>query len=306
MMNTIKNHLPYAIRHKLNQRGFSPILIIGLLAAGIIGGTILVQNGVSFIPKAAEQEDLNPSAGKTQDCSKITEAAAKVDCQKTNDEICAKDTVTYCDNRNGNKAIRKSGGYYDPSNANTDPLSGCVFDYREVPGKDSECTKTESRSGDVVYTTKEEAKTLDSDRAKQASQAPGAPGTAAPAGSTAVCKDTNTEKTFKDEKVSGNLVRFYAILAGMPEYCVPVDLGVEPKQTAKSVDGQEGRLMLCSDKEGDLSWRVIVGDKLVKANKEPAPQKETLESGFKTNIENAKKAAGITSSGSSCPGGVCP
>jgi hypothetical protein len=277
----------------MNQKGFSAILIIGLLAAGIIGGTILVENGVSFIPKAAEQEDLHPSAGKTQDCSKLTEATAKVDCQKTNDSICVADTVTYCDNRSGKpQAIRKSGGYYDPSNPNQDPASGCVFDYRDVPNKDSECGKTESKSGDVVYTTKDEAQKLDTDRkATEASrQAAGTPGTAA---SSAVCKDTNTEKSFKDEKVSGNLVRFYAILAGAPEYCVPVDLGVEPKQTAKSTDGQEGRLMLCSGKDSGLSWRVIVGDKLVKANKEPAPQKETLETGFKANIENAKKAAGI-------------
>lgn len=290
-MKTNKNYILYPLRCTLNQKGFSPILLVVLLAAGIIAGTLLVQNGVNFIPRADEQEGLNPSAGKTKNCGNEEN---KDQCQKENDVICAKDTVTYCDNRTGSpRAIRKSGGYYDPTHANTDPDSGCVFDYREVSGKSSECGKSESKSGDVVYTTKEEAQKLDSDRKSTAAQRERASGTGQNV-TDAQCTEPGVKDAMKDEKVTGNLVRFYAILAGQPNYCVPADLGVEPKLTANATNGQSGRLMLCSGADGSLTWRVIVGNQLVLANKKTPGSGEDIKSELDSYIQKALAIATST------------
>lgn len=302
-----------------SQKGFSAPILLIVLTVGIIAAVWLTQTGTSFIPWAAEQEGLNPSAGKTKNCANEEN---KDQCQKDNDVICAKDTVTYCDNRTGSpRAIRKSGGYYDPSHANTDPASGCVFDYREVSGKNTECGKTESKSGDVVYTTKDEAEKLDKDRRDslpQRERESQGRGTGSPAGTVdPVCTETGAAEAMKDEKVTGNLVRYYAILAGQPNYCTPADLGVSPKKEAAGKSGQ-GRLMLCSRDTGALTWRVIIGNKL-EASTKPDPSKEEAESEMKQNVDEALKVASPSqttpatqpagrtpTSGSDCPGGVCP
>lgn len=302
------------------QKGFSAAILVVVLTIGVIAGVWLTQTGTNFLPKAAEQEALNPSAGKTKNCDNETN---KESCLAENNAICARDTVTYCDNRQGSpRAIRKSGGYYEPGNAHADPASGCVFDYREVSGKNSECGKSESKSGDVVYTTKDEAEKLDKERRDTASQRENqSRGSRGPSGTVdPVCTDTTTEQVMKDEKVTGNLVRYYAILAGMPNYCTPADLGVQPaKDNFRSVSGQTGRLMLCSKDNGALTWRIIVGSKL-EASTKTDPSKEEAEAEMKTNIEEALKVASPTGAapatqpaapapgfpGTNCPGGVCP
>lgn len=280
-----------------NQSGFSPIFIVGLLAAGIIAGTILVQNGVNFLPKAAEQEGLNPSEGKTKSCNDNDQA-----CKTGNDKICAADTVTYCDNRSGTpRAIRKSGGYWDPKDPNTDPKSGCVFDYREVSNKNSECAKPESKSGDVVFTTKEEAKKLDQERERTSST---------PDKSTTACSPEAT-KTYYDAKVANNLARFYAIRNGAGGLCVPNDLGVPYKEdfTVKKDRGEEikGRLMLCSsskDNPPKLYWMIAsYNDNSlipVPENQKTPPDAKSPESEFK-NLQEARCVAGVDS-GDKCKG----
>lgn len=290
------------------QKGFSPILLVVLLAAGIIAGTLLVQNGVSFIPKAAEQEGLNPSAGKTKNCDNTEN---KEQCIADNNVICAKDTVTYCDNRGGSpRAIRKSGGYYDPKDANTDPASGCVFDYREVPDKNSECGKSESKSGDVVYTTTEEAKKLDSDREKTRSEREKSSGGSSSTSPTT--SDTSTtacspqaSKAYSDAKVANNLVRFYAIRNGAGGLCVPADLGV-PVKDDLTVNGVEGRLLMCSSKDNPpkLYWMIASYKDnsliAVPESQKAPPEANTLESGFK-NLQKARCVAGLDT-GEACSG----
>lgn len=281
----------------IGQKGFSPLLLVVLMAAGIIAGTILVQNGINFIPKAAEQESLNPSAGNTKDCSKAEGDAAKSDCQKTNDVICAKDTVTYCDNRSGSpRAIRKSGGYYEPGNANADPASGCVFDYREVESKKSECGKAESKNGDVVYTTKDEAQKLDSDRTDQVKKNSDKQSSEDTRQTTA-CTEASG-KAYYDAKVANNLARFYAIRNGAGGLCVPADLGVPVKDDV-TVNGVEGRLMLCSSSKDDppkLSWMIASykDNSLISVptSIKAAPDADTLEAGFK-NLQKARCKAGL-------------
>jgi hypothetical protein len=289
------------------QKGFAPIWILILVIAGIAAGTLLVQNGVNFLPKAAEQEPLHPSAGQTQDCSKLGQDVNQEACLKKNNETCAADTVTYCDNRQGSpRAIRKSGGYYEPGNANADRDSGCVFDYREVEGKKSECGKQESKSGDVVYTTVDEAKKLDNDRKntlpeRQKQAASSATATSSVACTTNETTNKNIETSFKDENVANNIVRFYAILNGAEKMCVPADLGVSSAQTADSRDGtvKGGRLMLCSgEKEGGnlpLYWMVpnVANTQPILAVKDPLPEMKTIEAGFKTQLEAAKKQVGL-------------
>ena len=275
----------------MTQKGFSPLLIVVLLGAGIIAGTYLVQNSTNFLPKAAEQEPLNPSAGNTKNCSNETDTAG---CIAENNVICARDTVTYCDNRQGSpRAIRKSGGYYEPTHANADPASGCVFDYREVQDKNSECGKSESKSGDVVYTTVDEAKKLDSDREKTRSEREKnqGSGTAATGASDAQCTDITTEKALKDEKLTGNLVRFYAILEGVPGYCVPADMGTPVQLKEKDVDGREGRVMLCSGQDGALVWRIIQGSKLVPATRVTPNDKSGVEAFLKDYTNKALELA---------------
>lgn len=281
------------------QKGYSQLLIVALLAAGIIAGTLLVQNGGSFMPKAAEQEPLHPSAGATKNCDNETN---KEGCIAENNRICAADTVTYCDNRSGTpRAIRKSGGYYDPADPNTDPASGCVFDYREVSGKNSECGKTESKSGDVVYTTTDEAKKLDSERAEQSKSSSNSSSSGgAPNSQTTACTPAATN-TYNDAKVANNLVRFYAIVNGAGNLCVPADLGV-PVKDEITVDGVEGRLLMCSDKDAGLHWMIVGPGKLIpvpESQKTP-PDRSTLEAGFK-NLQSARCKAGLDT-GDVCKG----
>ena len=302
------DHLPSAMSHKLNQRGFSPVLIVGLLALGIIGGTLLVQNGVSFIPKAAEQEPLNPSEGKTKDCSQVPEGPVRNDCKEANNKICFDDTVTYCDNRAGTpRAIRKSGGYWDPTNQFQDPKSGCVFDYREVDSKKSECDKSESKSGDVVYTTKEEAQTLDNERKNSLSEREKKAGVS-PDLTTTACSP-EAAKTYNDAKVANNLVRFYAIQKGAGGLCVPADLGVEPKDDVTvKVDGidVEGRLMMCAtklDSPPKLYWAIASYEptsRMIQVQEKQNPDIYTIESGF-NNLQKARCVAGLDS-GDKCNG----
>lgn len=283
---------------KMNQSGFSQFLIVGVLAVGIVAGTFLIQNGVNFGPRAAEQEPLHPSAGATKNC---TNEANKEACQTENDRICAADTVTFCDNREGSpRAIRKSGGYYDPTHANADPASGCVFDYREVLGKNSECGKTESKNGDVVYTTTEEAKKLDSDRAEESKKNSSSSSTSSkPSNQTTACTQAATT-TYNDSKVANNLVRFYAIVNGAGNLCVPADLGV-PVKDEITVGGVEGRLLLCSEKDSSLHWMITGPNGLIavpEGQKSP-PNRDTLEAGFK-NLQDARCKAGLDTDPTLC------
>jgi hypothetical protein len=147
----------------LTEAGFAPVVLLVLLMFGIAAGTILVQNGVNFIPKAAdEQEALRPvDPKKLKECDSKENAD---DIQKCKDEVCAADEVTYCDNRESRpRAIRKQGGYYDPNHPLQDG-SGCVFDFFEVSEKNDQCAKSNSKNGDVVYTTKEEGEQIDNRR----------------------------------------------------------------------------------------------------------------------------------------------
>lgn len=284
-------------RKEIAQAGFSQFIIIGVLAVGIVASTLLVQNGVNFVPRAAEQEPLHPSAGATKNCAN---EANKEACQTENDRICAADTVTYCDNREGTpRAMRKSGGYYDPTHANTDPASGCVFDYREVSGKNTECGKTESKSGDVVYTTTEEAKKLDSERAEESKKnSSSSSGSKSPSQTTACTQAATT--TYNDSKVANNLVRFYAIVNGAGNLCVPADLGV-PVKDEITVNGVEGRLMMCSDSDSSLHWMIVGPSGLIavpEAQKSP-PNRDTLEAGFK-NLQDARCKAGLDTDPTLC------
>lgn len=294
------NFTLYTVRSTLTQTGFSQLILVALLALGIITGTYLIQNGTNFLPHAQEQEGLNPSAGRTRNCSDAEDKAA---CQSENDATCARDTVTYCDNRSGSpRAIRKSGGYYDPSHPHTDPASGCVFDYREVSGKNSECGKPQSQSGDVVYTTKDEAQRLDKERADTQSQRERESGTSRGTTDKACPNPEVTETAFKDEKVTGNLVRYYGIMAGIPNYCVPMDMGVGARLTAKAKDSeQRGRLMLCSGENSsadnlDLTWRILPdgGKQLFLADKKPltkGSEESEINSDFGNYIKDATDRA---------------
>jgi hypothetical protein len=111
--------------------------------------------------------------------------------------------------------------------------------------------------------------------------------------SSAACKNGNeVQKTYIDAKVANNLARFYAIQSGVAGLCVPSDLGVGTQETATATDGSTGRLLLCSGNDGTLVWKVVVGNSLKTANK-PAPDKNTLETGFASQIAAAKSKLGI-------------
>lgn len=289
-----KNNYPlYPKRYTLNQTGFSQLLLVGLLATGIIAGTLLVQNGVNFIPKAAEQEALHPSAGATKNCANEEN---KDQCQSENDRICAADTVTYCDNRGGSpRAIRKSGGYYDPSHGNADPTSGCVFDYHEVSGKNSECGKTESKSGDVVYTTTDEAKKLDAEREKTRSEREKADGSSSDRSTTACSPQAS--KTYNDAKVANNLARFFAIKNGAGGLCVPADLGV-PHKDEVEVNGVKGRLMMCSSKANppEVYWMIAsYKDNSLISVPESIKSKPDINNLQFPNLQKARCTAGLDS-----------
>src|SRR4029079_9510975 len=103
-----------------------------------------------------------------------------------------------------------------------------------------------------------------------------------------------TEDVFKDEKVSGNLVRLYSILAGVPNYGTPADLGTEPQLIAASANDKSktGRLMLCSGQNNtpeqlDLTWRVIIGTQLLKADKSTPLDKDSINSELNEYINKA-------------------
>lgn len=112
------------------------------------------------------------------------------------------------------------------------------------------------------------------------------------------CKEPEVaQKAFYDAKVANNLVRFNAIIKGVPELCVPADLGAteKPETAAKGIIS--GRLLLCSGaaKSGglpDLVWRIVVGGNLFKPDKE-SPVREGLEEGFKTQLDAAKAKVGL-------------
>ncbi len=119
----------------------------------------------------------------------------------------------------------------------------------------------------------------------------------------AVCKESadkqgETQKAFFDAKVANNLVRFNAILKGVPDLCVPSDLGATDNNPETATKGdQRGRLLLCSGaaKAGglpDLVWRIVVGNQLMKPDKEP-PSRDTLEAGFKPQLDAAKAKVGL-------------
>lgn len=291
-----------------NQKGFSQLILVGLIAAGIIAGTLLVENGANFFSKAAgEQEGLYPSAGATKNCDSETD---KEKCIAENNEICRKDEVVYCDNRSGSpRAIRKSGGYYDPKDPNTDPASGCVFDYWEISSKNSECGKTESKSGDVVYTTEEESERLDEERAKtlpeRQKQAGVTSSGQSSAGTTACTPAANT--AYYDAKVANNLARFYAIKNGAGGLCVPADLGVPTKDDV-TVNGVEGRLMMCSSKDDPpkLYWMIASYKDnsliAVPESQKPAPDANSIEKGFQ-NLPCARYKAGLDNNAGACKEG---
>lgn len=263
-----------------SQKGFSSVLLLILLATGIIAGTLLVQNGTSFLPQAANDcssletehyECTQIAANVADECADVAsrleacrnpqtpsepDKSSGSDSQPKNVD-CESDKVTYCDNRSGTpRAIRKTGGYYtdDPSDPNyaSRDSKGCVFDFFEVPEKKNECAKSESKSGDVVQTTEEEAERLDKNREDTRVERERSGG---------AYKDTtfcsaDASKTYHDAKVANNLARFYAIQKGAGGLCVPADLGVPVKDDV-TVNGVEGRLMLCSTKENpQLYWMI--------------------------------------------------
>lgn len=348
---------------KLNQTGIASYLILALIVTGIIGGTVLVQNGLNFLPRAGEFQEVvtdeidesgekcasNQSdarcegtdfvndywAVRDEICRKITHrdphtaacggeqssqsqqnppadpappatpqqfdppptgntpiSAAQL--QGCNDEACKNraceaDKVTYCDNREGKpRAIRKTGGYFDSTTGQ------CVFDFFEVPSKNSECAKSESKSGDVVSVSPEEERQIDKERndslpSRQA-------GTSVGLGADVACStdqntNKNTETSFKDAKVANNLVRFYSILEGLPNLCTPADLGVGEKIIKPGANGTEGRLMLCSKTDGSVSWRVIQGSNLEPAQMQTPNDKAGIEAFLKDYIAKALEAS---------------
>lgn len=319
-----------------NQSGFSPILIVGLLAAGIIGGTLLIQNGTNFLPQAVNdcssiEIELSecPSIGTPEECNEVQnrldscretaasepnpennpdqnnsdqEALHPIDSQKmsscgsdTNckNALCAADEVTYCDNRSGSpRAIRKTGGYYDPNHSLKD-AHGCVFDFFEVSSKNSECAKSDSRSGDVVYTTEEEAERLDNEREKTSLERDRAAG---------LYKDTtfcsqDASKTYNDAKVANNLARFYAIKNGAGGLCVPADLGV-PHKDEVEVNGVKGRLMMCSSKANppEVYWMIAsYKDNSLISVPESIKSKPDINNLQFPNLQKAKCTAGLDS-----------
>ncbi len=109
------------------------------------------------------------------------------------------------------------------------------------------------------------------------------------------CKEpAATQTAFFDAKVANNLVRFNAIVKGVPDLCVPADLGAtEGKQETATKGLFSGRLLLCSgvaksDGLPDLVWRIVVGNQLLKPDNKEAPSRDTLESGFKPQLDAAK------------------
>ena len=114
------------------------------------------------------------------------------------------------------------------------------------------------------------------------------------------CKEPAvTQKAFFDAKVANNLVRFNAIVKGVPELCVPADLGAKENSPETASKGsQTGRLLLCSGaaKEGslpDLVWRIVVGNQLLVPDNKEAPSRDTLEAGFKPQVDLAKSKIGL-------------
>lgn len=106
-----------------------------------------------------------------------------------------------------------------------------------------------------------------------------------------------TQTAFFDAKVANNLLRFNAILKGVPELCVPADLGATSAPEHAKKGTQEGRLLLCSGKKigdnlPDLLWRIVVGNQLLKPDKED-PKRDTLESGFKPQLDAARAKIGL-------------
>ena len=381
----MKNYPLLPNHSSLNQKGFSQLILVGLVAAGIIAGTLLVQNGGNFLPKAAEQgqtgndgdidesgekcsqpvvgrcdggtyitetwdwdndqcklrirsqikpetcpveksepqnpkPENNPEQNNSENKSEVRnngqEALHPIDsgkmaaCGSDNnckDKLCADDEVTFCDNRSGTpRAIRKSGGYYatsgDPHYSLRDS-NGCVFDFFEVSSKNSECGKSNSKSGDVVFTTEEEAEKIDSEREKTSVARDRAAGLYK---DSTFCSD-NASKTYNDAKVANNLARFYAIKNGAGGLCVPVDLGVEHKEELE-VNGVNGRLMMCSSKDSppELYWMIASykDNSLIavpKSQKTP-PTTNTIEQGFR-NLSCARYKAGIDSNPSVCKEG---
>lgn len=322
---------------------------MGLVAAGIIAGTFLVQNGGSFLPKAAndcsgiENElaecNRNASADECREVSnrlnscresstaepkpeeklennpsqnnKDQEVLHPIDSQKmqscgsdTNckNKLCEDDEVTFCDNRSGSpRAIRKTGGYYDPNHALKD-ANGCVFDFFDVSSKNSECAKSNSKSGDVVFTTEKEAEEIDRERNRtlpEREKQSGSQNSSSSSSQTTACSPQAT-KTYNDAKVANNLARFYAIKNGAGNLCVPADLGV-PEKDDVTVNGVEGRLMMCSssDNPPKLYWMIATyetNSRLLKVpeDQKTAPQSDTIEAGFK-NLQKARCAAGLDS-----------
>jgi hypothetical protein len=237
----------------------------------------------------------NPIAPPPPEINNGVSASQISNCQDEacKNKACEADKVIYCDNRDGRpRAIRKTGGYFDSSTGK------CVFDFFEVPEKNSECGKSESKSGDVVSVTADEERRIDQNRSStQASRSQG--GSSSTSSSSAACStdpkiNSATETSFKDAKVANNLVRFYSILEGLPSMCVPADLGVGNQEKA-SAGGKEGRLMLCSGADSTLTWRVIIDNKLVVPDNKPAPQKDQIITGFTESgkLKAARIAAGL-------------
>lgn len=112
-----------------------------------------------------------------------------------------------------------------------------------------------------------------------------------------VCKES-MKTSYYDAKVANNLVRYYAIINGIPGLCVPADLGTSPPDLTE--DGR--RLLLCSGeaKEDesqlpDLVWRVpnSANTSVEAVAGKTDPSRDTIGIALKDRINKARKAAGL-------------
>lgn len=55
--------------------------------------------------------------------------------------------------------------------------------------------------------------------------------------------------------VAERLIKYYAILAHVPDLCVKADLGTKPHINATAIDGNTSRLNICTGAPGDIKFR---------------------------------------------------
>lgn len=267
-----------------NQQGIVPIAVVILLVAGILAGTILIQQGVNFLPHAegtvaCDGQTLGSQSAESQGAFRTAYGSdAEAEWVRQHEaELAANGTPCGSGIQEGLNCKLDNKDSISSACANEIDSKSPGFVATIEGGNKGVCTRAQILSNWCA------SNAADCNAKKQTAVAcggSGAGGTGAGAASCPVPTDPkqSVDATYLQAKVANNIARFYAIIEGVDQMCAPADFGVGSQINEAASDGSgSGRLMLCSGApktEGlpDLVWNVIVNNTLTPAQKDRPPE----------------------------------